>query len=647
MNMSVLASLKAVLRPSGEGRTTASSKEQAPGGASFSDLFAAGTATPGKPVADGATAQAGGEAAKAGGPEQALPDAIVEAEAEVSGDAAVAADVDAASVAAGGKGNAARAAILRRITGEKAKLPEGERTEPVDAEAVEAEGESPKTDKSDEGGAKGGKAFGRPGEQASDAGSQASVSVQQQAASAAAVLPGPVPEPALRAAATPALPAFAPAASMPVVEAGTPSSVPADVAAAVSAVQTAVAEPAGAVPDSPSPVPFATTTMSAATTEASSAASAPPAVTMSAGRAPQVIFQTPSSRAEGAQTAPAPAAMPLPSATPASGGTSAPTVAISPAATTAAAATATAEQEGLPLPTVTASRATSARQGIPLTSVAGAGTGTSQTASMDSASRPVQPGEATALLRLASDEGRDERMGASIARNGEAPVPFVQAGQSTFMAPSGNAAATTAAPVDLSASLGQQVIDMSSGGQWIDSLAKEIATLSAGTGQGSFRLSPEHLGPLRVDIRRDDTGMQVQMTVETQAAEAALSRDSDSLKNDARLSALHISDVKIERAPRLVDAPRNDAAGTGNGQHSAPWSQGSSGQGMQAGTGQGQASGQGAQAQTNGQATSGQSSGGQQNAGKFSGQHAVIRNNGTSDQSTDDGSGDVRRARYA
>lgn len=163
------------------------------------------------------------------------------------------------------------------------------------------------------------------------------------------------------------------------------------------------------------------------------------------------------------------------------------------------------------------------------------------------AAPPAAAEEATALLGMLSGAmdgaGAEVGAGASASARAEGHMP---------------AAAATPPPAALSASIDARVIDMSAGGQWIDGLAREIATLSAGTGQGSFRLSPEHLGPMRVNIRPGEAGSVVTMTVETKAAENALVKDKGALQADARLAGADIADVKIERVTALADPPRGE-----------------------------------------------------------------------------------------
>ena len=117
-----------------------------------------------------------------------------------------------------------------------------------------------------------------------------------------------------------------------------------------------------------------------------------------------------------------------------------------------------------------------------------------------------------------------------------------------------------AAPADLSASLGAQVVDMGVSGQWIDGLAREIAGLSANGAQGRFQINADQLGPVQVDIRQGSDGAAVSLTVASEAAEMALRQDSDRLRLDAGLSAVRIAEVKIDRMPHVAEAARSDGA---------------------------------------------------------------------------------------
>jgi flagellar hook-length control protein FliK len=180
--------------------------------------------------------------------------------------------------------------------------------------------------------------------------------------------------------------------------------------------------------------------------------------------------------------------------------------------------------------------------------------------------------------------------------------------------------------VDLGGTLGAQVVDMGVSGQWIDGLAREIASLSAKDGQGRFQISSDQLGPVQVDIRQGAFGAEISLTVASEAAETALRQDSDRLRSDATLSAVRISDVRIERAPHVAEPARS--ADTG-GQQSA--SNGGPSQG----------------------AAQNMSQGRSQTRENFAGQHkatadASVLNHGDSrDAGSDDARRSAGRARYA
>ena len=210
--------------------------------------------------------------------------------------------------------------------------------------------------------------------------------------------------------------------------------------------------------------------------------------------------------------------------------------------------------------------------------------------------------EALALLQLVRDQvaarqpGTPVRAGeplAARARTGRAAAPVEAAAanvaqpnpvDATPQMPIVQPAAAlsvqppvAAPPVDLSASLGAQIVDLGVSGQWIDGLAREIAGLSANGAQGRFQINADQLGAVQVDIRQGSDGAAVSLTVASEAAEMALRQDSDRLRLDAGLSAVRIAEVKIERMPHVAEAARADGAN----QQQSSQQQGSQQQGSQ------------------------------------------------------------------
>lgn len=121
----------------------------------------------------------------------------------------------------------------------------------------------------------------------------------------------------------------------------------------------------------------------------------------------------------------------------------------------------------------------------------------------------------------------------------------------------GDAAPVVAGAVDIGATLQGQAIDMTVGGQWIDRVAKEITALAQGTGHSRFQLSPPNLGRIQIDVWHGEEGGKVQLLTETDEAARQLRDGQSSLQADARLAALQLNSITIDRAATGFDTPRD------------------------------------------------------------------------------------------
>lgn len=157
--------------------------------------------------------------------------------------------------------------------------------------------------------------------------------------------------------------------------------------------------------------------------------------------------------------------------------------------------------------------------------------------------------------------------------------------------PNGLAVGSSLSSSGVGATLGQQVIDMGVSGQWIDDIAREIAGMASNPGHGSFRIASPTLGTVQVEIAPGADGADVRMTVDNEAAQAALSKDQARLVQDAQMAAVRIGDVRIDRIAPAADAQRGDMGQNGgqNGQNQG---------GQQAQAAFGQSGGQGNQSGT-------------------------------------------------
>jgi len=195
---------------------------------------------------------------------------------------------------------------------------------------------------------------------------------------------------------------------------------------------------------------------------------------------------------------------------------------------------------------------------------------------------PERSGAKSESLVRAADMGDST----SVAEQVSLPTNLVVPAPPTVSAPTMPMPQPIAPTVDVAATIGATITDMSVGGQWIDRLARDIAGLVANGPKGSFQVAAGTLGPVEIAISRNSEGAVVSLRVASDAAEAALRQDGDRLRQDAALSAVRIADLRIERAP-LADAPRGDAMGRDGGQHQGqPDQQGAMGRGAGQSTGQ-------------------------------------------------------------
>jgi hypothetical protein len=90
-------------------------------------------------------------------------------------------------------------------------------------------------------------------------------------------------------------------------------------------------------------------------------------------------------------------------------------------------------------------------------------------------------------------------------------------------------------------------LDMAHEGEWLDQLARDI-TRSAGSDSSPlrFRLNPENLGSLRVEISQDRNGAAVRLTTDTEAARTIIADAQPRLIAEARAQGIRISETHVE-----------------------------------------------------------------------------------------------------
>lgn len=121
-----------------------------------------------------------------------------------------------------------------------------------------------------------------------------------------------------------------------------------------------------------------------------------------------------------------------------------------------------------------------------------------------------------------------------------------------FAAP--QAAPAEAAPVSASAPATlspadrviEQQLDLAQESEWLDRLAKDIARTAGSEGSLRFKLNPENLGSLHIEMTQGAAGASVRMTADTEAARAIIADAQPRLIAEARAQGVRISEAHVD-----------------------------------------------------------------------------------------------------
>ena len=100
-------------------------------------------------------------------------------------------------------------------------------------------------------------------------------------------------------------------------------------------------------------------------------------------------------------------------------------------------------------------------------------------------------------------------------------------------------------------------LDVVRDAQWIDRAARDIAQLATGEGRLRFRLDPEQLGSLQIDLAQGADGVSLRMTAETEAARAILVDAQPKLLAEARAQGVRIAESHVDLGSRSGGEGRN------------------------------------------------------------------------------------------
>lgn len=91
----------------------------------------------------------------------------------------------------------------------------------------------------------------------------------------------------------------------------------------------------------------------------------------------------------------------------------------------------------------------------------------------------------------------------------------------------------------------ERQLDFAHEGEWLDQLAKDIAR-TGGDGQLRFRLNPEHLGSLHVELTQGAAGASLRLTADTEAARTIIADARPQLIAEARAQGVRIAEAHVD-----------------------------------------------------------------------------------------------------
>jgi flagellar hook-length control protein FliK len=115
--------------------------------------------------------------------------------------------------------------------------------------------------------------------------------------------------------------------------------------------------------------------------------------------------------------------------------------------------------------------------------------------------------------------------------------------------PAGPLAATGPAPGPLAPSPElaiERELDLAHEGEWLDRLARDIVRAGANEGAMRFRLHPQTLGHLQVELSQGDHGTSIRVSVETEAARAILVDAQPRLLAEARAQGVRVAGSEVD-----------------------------------------------------------------------------------------------------
>lgn len=136
---------------------------------------------------------------------------------------------------------------------------------------------------------------------------------------------------------------------------------------------------------------------------------------------------------------------------------------------------------------------------------------------------------------------------ASVARPEAVPVPAMVDGLQAMAADAMTdiQASSFDVPAENDVAIEQQ-LDLATDGEWLDQLAKDISRSAGKEGTLRFRLNPETLGTLKVEVAQTQAGASIRLTADTESARAIIADAQPRLVSEARAQGVRIAETHVD-----------------------------------------------------------------------------------------------------
>jgi flagellar hook-length control protein FliK len=105
---------------------------------------------------------------------------------------------------------------------------------------------------------------------------------------------------------------------------------------------------------------------------------------------------------------------------------------------------------------------------------------------------------------------------------------------------------TSAQPREVAGPAADRTLDLANDAEWLDRLARDIAQASGNEGTIRFRLHPQTLGHLRVELSQGDHGTSIRLTADNEQARAILADAQPRLVAEARAQGVRIAETHVD-----------------------------------------------------------------------------------------------------